>query len=159
KVQPTSLTFTISTANLSPGDNLELFATSNNNPNNCNTSTFVCTSTTPLLLQGDATTALSLATGSPTTVTGPSDPLPLPVIASLAPSTIAQGAGAIPLTVNGTPMTPATDAFVAGSQVFWNGSARPTTLVSPTQLTAQIFDADFQTAGTNRVTVVNPSNP
>src|SRR5262249_29610693 len=117
------------------------------------------TSTTPLLLQGDATTALSLATGSPTTVTGPSDPLPLPVIASLAPSTIAQGAGAIPLTVNGTPMTPATDAFVAGSQVFWNGSARPTTLVSPTQPTAQIFDADFQTAGTNRVTVVNPSNP
>ena len=159
KVQPTSLTFTISTANLSPGDNLMLFATSNNNPNSCNTSTLVCVSSTPILPQGDATTTLSFTTGSPTTVTGPSDPLPVPSISSLAPNSILQGSSAFTLTVNGPPIPPATDAFVAGAQVQWNGSARTTTFVSPIQLTAQIPTTDLVNAGKVPVTVQNPSNP
>jgi hypothetical protein len=159
KVQPTSLTFTISTANLSPGDNLMLFATSNNKPNSCNTTTDVCVSSTPILPQGDATTALSFTTGSPTTVTGPSDPLPVPAISSLAPNSILQGSSAFTLTVNGAPIPPATDAFVAGAQVQWNGSARTTTFVSPIQLTAQIPTTDLVNPGKVSVTVQNPSNP
>jgi hypothetical protein len=158
-VQPTSLTFMISTANLSPGDNLTLFATSNNNPNSCNTTTNVCTSSTPISLQGDATTTLSIATGSPNTVTGPSDPIPLPSISSLSPSSALQSSGAFTLTVSGLPIAPATDSFVAGAQVLWNGAARQTTLLSPTQLSAQILADDLDTGGTVPVTVVNPSNP
>ncbi len=158
-VQPTSLTFTISTANLTPGDNLMLFATSNNKPNSCNTTTLVCVSSTPILPQGDAITSLSFAMGSPTTVTGPSDPLPVPSISSLAPNSILQGSSAFTLTVNGAPISPATDAFVAGAQVQWNGSARTTTFVSPIQLTAQIPNTDLVNAGKVPVTVLNPSNP
>ena len=38
----------------------------------------------------------------------------------------------------------------------WNGSARTTTFVSATQLTAAITAADIATAGTAQVTVANP---
>ena len=47
--------------------------------------------------------------------------------------------------------------FVSGSIVNWNGSARATTFVSPSQLTASILATDIATASTASVTVVNPS--
>jgi hypothetical protein len=54
------------------------------------------------------------------------------------------------LTVTGTD-------FVAGSTVQWNGSGRPTTFVSSTQLTAQISMADVASPGTANITVFNPA--
>ncbi len=52
------------------------------------------------------------------------------------------------LTVNGT-------NFVTGSVVDWNGSARTTTFVSSTQLTATIPASDIASAGTASITVSN----
>jgi hypothetical protein len=54
------------------------------------------------------------------------------------------------LTVNGS-------NFVQVSTVDWNGSALPTTFVSASKLTAAVPQADIATAGTPKVTVVNPS--
>jgi hypothetical protein len=68
----------------------------------------------------------------------------------LSPSSATVGGGGFALTVTGS-------AFVSGSTVNWNGSARTTTYVSATQLTAAITAADIATAGTASVTVVNPA--
>jgi hypothetical protein len=153
-IQPTSLTFTISTANLSPGDNLTLFATSNNSPDvsSCNTTTRVCPSTTPITLAGDSSATLAIPSGDPTTVVGPGDPIPVPSLSSLSPSSAAQSSPAFVLTVVGT-------NFVEGAQVLWNGLERQTTFLSPIELTADILASDLQAGGTFPVTVSNPSNP
>ena len=39
----------------------------------------------------------------------------------------------------------------------WNGSARPTTFVSSTQLTATIYATDVNTLGDSPVTVYDPA--
>jgi hypothetical protein len=72
----------------------------------------------------------------------------VPQISSLAPVSVAPGASAFTLTVNGA-------NFVRGATVMWNGSARVTTLVSSTQLTAKILATDVATAGTANVQVMN----
>ena len=54
------------------------------------------------------------------------------------------------LTVNG-------GNFVSTSTVNWNGVARATTFVSPTQLAATITATDIAVEGTASVTVVNPA--
>jgi len=69
--------------------------------------------------------------------------------APLVPGQKAPGAAAFTLTVNGT-------GFVSGATVNWNGSARTTTFVKSSQVTASITAADVATAGTANVTVVNP---
>jgi hypothetical protein len=74
----------------------------------------------------------------------------VPTITTLVPSSIAAGSPAFSLTLNGT-------NFATNSSVMWNGSARVTTFVSTTQLTAAITAADVLTAGTASVTVVNPA--
>src|SRR5262249_31311658 len=53
------------------------------------------------------------------------------------------------LTVNGS-------NFVSASVVQWNGSARPTTFVSSTQLTAQIQASDIAASGDVAITVFTP---
>jgi hypothetical protein len=64
-----------------------------------------------------------------------------PVLASIAPNARNLGDGAFTLTVNGSD-------FVSGkSAVRFNGSARPTTFVSPTQLTAAIPASDLVLLG------------
>ncbi|WP_169747156.1 IPT/TIG domain-containing protein [Edaphobacter aggregans] len=77
-------------------------------------------------------------------------PNPVPTITSLSPATAAAGGSAFTLTVNGT-------NFVSGATVQWDGAARTTTVVSPTQVTASITAADVVSAGSKSVTVVNPS--
>jgi trimeric autotransporter adhesin len=77
-------------------------------------------------------------------------PNPTPSVTSLSPSSATAGDPAFTLTVNGS-------SFVSGATVEWNGSARTTTFVSSTQLTAAIPATDIATAGTVQVTVVNPS--
>ncbi|MCI0387960.1 MAG: IPT/TIG domain-containing protein [Acidobacteria bacterium] len=77
-------------------------------------------------------------------------PNPVPVLTSLTPNTAAVGGPAFNLTVNGS-------AFVNGAVVNWNGSPRPTTFSSATQLVAQIPATDIASVGVASVTVVNPA--
>ena len=81
---------------------------------------------------------------------GPTPSFPVPTITGLNPSSAAVGGPAFTLTVNGMD-------FVSGSVVRWNGSARPTTYVNDTRLTASIPAADIATAGPANVTVINPA--
>ncbi|HLY57850.1 MAG TPA: IPT/TIG domain-containing protein [Stellaceae bacterium] len=71
---------------------------------------------------------------------------PIPVLASISPTTVPAGGPAFPLTVTGA-------NFVAASTVNWNGTALTTTYVSDTQLTATVPATDIATAGTAAVTV------
>ncbi len=76
------------------------------------------------------------------------DPVPL-INQPLVPEAARPGGTAFTLTVNGT-------GFVSGSVLHWNGSARTTTFVSGSKLTASILASDLATAGTASVTAVNP---
>jgi uncharacterized protein (TIGR03118 family) len=75
---------------------------------------------------------------------------PAPAIFSMSPFSAKQNSGAFILTVNGF-------GFVNGAVVTFNGSGRPTTFVSSTQLTAAITAADLASSGTATVAVVNPA--
>jgi hypothetical protein len=83
------------------------------------------------------------------------EPVPL-VNTPLVPATVTPGHNVFLLTVNGNGFTPQ-------SVVRWNGTARETTFVSKTQLTAKIPAAKVAIASTAVVTVWNPirhiSNP
>ena len=72
-----------------------------------------------------------------------------PTLASLSPSSGQAGGAGFTLTVTGS-------NFVSGASVQWNGSARSTTFVSASQLTATIAATDIAAAGTAQVTVANP---
>src|SRR5438034_3196114 len=87
------------------------------------------------------------ATGTSAT-TGTTNPVPL-ISQPLVPDAVAPGGAGFTLTVNGT-------GFVSGSLVNWNGSARTTTFVGSSQLTATILASDIAAASTASVTVVNP---
>lgn len=75
---------------------------------------------------------------------------PVPSLLSVSPNKVAVGGPAFVLTVTGSGFTPA-------SVVKWKGSNRTTTLVSPTELRANITAADIASVSTAAVTVVNPS--
>jgi hypothetical protein len=78
---------------------------------------------------------------------------PMPSITDLSPSSGAAAGQGFTLVVNGA-------QFVDGSFVLWNGSARPTTFVSHTQLTAAIPASDLTISGdlaTASVTVSSPT--
>ncbi len=74
----------------------------------------------------------------------------VPVLGGISPSAATAGGPAATLTVNGS-------NFVSSSTVNWNGAARATTFVSPTQLNATIPATDIAAAGMASVTVVNPA--
>ena len=76
---------------------------------------------------------------------------PAPTLAQLEPASAYAGDASIALTVMGT-------GFDGTSQVQWNGSGRPTTYVSPTQLTATISFADLAAHGTAAVSVRRESD-
>jgi hypothetical protein len=73
---------------------------------------------------------------------------PVPTATSLSPTSATAGGPGFTLTVNGT-------NFVNGSEVKWKGSARTTTFVSSTKITAAILASDIATAGMDSVTVTN----
>ncbi len=79
---------------------------------------------------------------------GQTNPVPL-INQPLVPDVVAPGGAGFTLTVNGT-------GFVASSAVNWNGSARTTTFVSGSELTASILASDIANFNTASVTVVNP---
>jgi hypothetical protein len=78
---------------------------------------------------------------------GQSNPIPL-VYQPLVPASAAPGGAGFTLTVNGW-------GFTSTAAVYWNGSLRTTTVVSTSQLQAQISAADIATAGFGWVTVGN----
>jgi VCBS repeat protein/ASPM-SPD-2-Hydin domain-containing protein/FG-GAP repeat protein len=76
---------------------------------------------------------------------------PLPTIVQpLSPTSKAPAGAAFTLTVNGT-------GFVSGAVVLWNGTARTTTFVSSSKLTAAILSTDIAAATTASVKVLNPA--
>lgn len=75
---------------------------------------------------------------------------PLPVLASLSPTSVIAGSTGLTLTVSGS-------GFVASSEVRWNGSVRPTTFESESMLTAQVSAADIASPDAVQVTVVTPA--
>jgi hypothetical protein len=80
---------------------------------------------------------------------GTANPVPL-INQPLVPDAVAPGGAGFTLTVNGT-------GFVSESVVNWNGSARTTSFVNSSKLTASIPARDIATASSASVTVVNPS--
>jgi hypothetical protein len=74
-----------------------------------------------------------------------------PVVLSIDPQNVVAGAAAFTLTVNG-----AANTFVSGATVRVNGSARNTSFVSASQLTATITASDIFNAGTLQITATNP---
>lgn len=83
--------------------------------------------------------------GSSAPSTNPS-PNPVPAVSSISPSTALVGGSATTLSIAGS-------GFISTSQVFWNGSALPTTYVSSTSLTAQVPASDLATTGTVNISV------
>ncbi len=75
---------------------------------------------------------------------------PAPALTSLAPATATAGGADFTLTVNGA-------NFLPGAIVQWNGTARSTSYLSVTQLTAVITADDILAPGVAPVTVVNPA--
>jgi len=74
---------------------------------------------------------------------------PVPYLNPVVPSAVAPAGSAFSLTVTGT-------GFVSGSTVNWNGSARVTTFVSSSKLTAAILASDIAANDTATITVVSP---
>jgi hypothetical protein len=76
---------------------------------------------------------------------------PVPVLYQpLSPAAVAPGSAGLTLTVRGL-------GFVSGAVLKWNGSARTTTFVSGTEVTAAIPSSDLATAGAGVITVTNPA--
>ncbi|MCI0419631.1 MAG: choice-of-anchor D domain-containing protein [Acidobacteria bacterium] len=73
-----------------------------------------------------------------------------PTITGLSPSSAIAGGGGFTLTVTGTGFTS------INTVVQWNGSGRPTSFVSVTQVTASIPATDLQISGNKSVTVSIP---
>jgi outer membrane protein assembly factor BamB len=97
-----------------------------------------------------AVTVADPATGATSTAATFTVLNPQPAMGNVSPSTIATGTPGAQITVNGS-------GFVPSSSVQWNGVGRPSTFVSPTQLSAQISAADLANGGSASVTVVNPA--
>jgi subtilisin family serine protease len=89
-----------------------------------------------------------MATSPRITVDASLNPVPVPT--SLSPASAMAGGTALTLTVNGS-------KFLASSVVRWNGTSRPTTFVSATQLQASIGAGDIVVPGTASVTVFTPA--
>jgi hypothetical protein len=98
--------------------------------------------------------ALSVTVANPTG--GPSNAVTFtvtnapPAISSFSPPSITAGGSTFTLTVNGS-------GFTTGSVVYWNSLARNTTLVSSSQVTAQILSGDIAAGGLAAVQVYAPA--
>ncbi len=75
---------------------------------------------------------------------------PVPALISFSPFGATSGGASFVLTLRGS-------NFVSNAAVQWNGSARTTTFVSGSQLTAEISANDIATPGIAQVTVSNPA--
>jgi len=82
----------------------------------------------------------------------PSEPAgnPVPTMTSISPWSKPAGSQQFNLTVNGT-------NFLSASVVRWNGAARATSYVGPTQLSVVVTAADLAVYGDYQLTVLNPA--
>ena len=80
----------------------------------------------------------------------PPPPNPAPTLTGISPSTATAGGASFTLKLMGS-------NFISTSTVRWNGSARVTTYVSSTSLTAAITASDLVSSGSATVTVFNPA--
>ena len=88
--------------------------------------------------------------GQSSQTTTPPPPNASPTLSALSPVSARVGGSTFTLTVTGT-------GFVPTSVVQWNGSNRPTTFVSNTQITAQISASDIAAFGRVAITVLTPA--
>ncbi len=72
----------------------------------------------------------------------------MPILRSISPSTLQAGGSGQTITLTGT-------NFFSDSQVQFNGSSRPTSFVSATQLSVQLSASDLGQAGQEALNVVN----
>ncbi|WP_263366365.1 beta strand repeat-containing protein [Edaphobacter bradus] len=97
---------------------------------------------------------VAVLNGSTTSATGQAVNLeidnPSPTISSFSPANFIAG-------VTNTPLVIAGSGFVSTSSAQVNGSARPTTYISPTQLNVAFTASDLAAAGTLSVKIANPS--
>jgi hypothetical protein len=98
---------------------------------------------------GPGAYSLHYAGGEPRTwvLTAPN---PVPIISALRPPEIHAGRGAFRLSASGS-------EFVTGATLFWNGSPRPTTVASGTEVQAAIDAGDVAAVGTANIVVQNPA--
>ena len=75
---------------------------------------------------------------------------PVPAVSAVSPARLRVGSGANTLTVTGT-------GFNTFSVMQWNGAARPTTVISATQLRGSITAADVASVGSGQVSVAAPA--
>jgi autotransporter-associated beta strand protein len=105
------------------------------------------------LTTGPAQTVSASDVSDPNKFSQPSSSIIVSTIAStlsaVSPNAGVQNGAGFTITVTGT-------NFLSGSVVQWNGSNRPTTFVSSTQLTALIPASDLVDAGRVNVTVFSP---
>ena len=74
----------------------------------------------------------------------------MPILRSISPATLTAGGPAQSITLNGS-------NFFSDSQALFNGSSRPTTFVSGTQLTVELSAGDLAQPGNPGLTVSNAS--
>jgi len=72
------------------------------------------------------------------------------VLGQISPATVTSGGPGFTLTALGT-------GFLSSSVLQWNGNDLPTTVVSPTEITAQIPVAYISATGSAQITIVNTS--
>ncbi len=123
--------------------------------NNCGTSRLpghdcTITVTAKPTVFGAQTATLSIKDGAGTQTVQLVIDNPIPVITSLSPNTAIAGGAGFTITVTGK-------NFVSTSAVKWAGSARATTFVSATELTATILATDIAKGGTFAVSVTSPA--
>src|SRR5258708_2302489 len=76
---------------------------------------------------------------------------PIPVVNGLTPANVVAAQPALSVTVSG-------QYFTSTAVVYFNGSARPTSLNSQGQLVAQLTTQDVAAAGTESITVEDPAS-
>lgn len=73
---------------------------------------------------------------------------PVPTIAALSPAFASAGGPGLVLTITGT-------GFRPNVRVQWNGTARPTALITESEIRATIWAGDLATVGAARIQVIN----
>ena len=86
-------------------------------------------------------------------------PNPLPVLSSIAPTSVAPGSAALTLTLTGTSFIPSSDP-TGGSLVRWNASGTQTTLTTSSVTSSQIMaSVPASLLGTQTCAIVSVYNP
>ncbi|MGA8741751.1 MAG: hypothetical protein WB561_11260 [Terracidiphilus sp.] len=77
--------------------------------------------------------------------------IPVPTVTAISPVTAPVGTSGLTLTVTGRD-------FIPQSTVYWNGTSLQTTMVSSTELSAQVPSSDLASVGLSSITVSNDGN-